>query len=143
MKSDFRPRRKCWKTKGFTDCLLLFHGTPQKNVESILKNNFDTSIIANGRACGNGVYFSECPDVSIGYSGRITGAKKVKGKKVKKQQQQEDQGQQVKATTSLILCKVLLGDNSTEHKHGREERCWAIVVPDVDQILPKYVINFN
>ena len=84
--------------------------------------------------------------MSIGYSGRITGAKKVKGKKVKQQQQQqqqEDQGQQVKTTTSLILCKVLLGENSTEHKHGNEERCWAIVVPDLDQILPKYVINFN
>ena len=54
----------------------------------------------------------------------------------------------MKATTSLILCKVLLKDNSKEQKKGlgkkaKDKRCWAIVMPNVDQILPKYVINFN
>ena len=48
--------------------LLLFHGTPQRNIDSIIRNNFDLSIRANGRALGDGVYFSEQPEVSVGYS---------------------------------------------------------------------------
>ena len=48
--------------------LLLFHGTPQQNVPSILRDNFDLSKVVNGRAHGNGVYFSEQPEVSLGYS---------------------------------------------------------------------------
>ena len=98
------------------DCCLLFHGTPQENIVSILKNNFDTSIIANGRAHGDGVYFSERPLVSLDYS---------KGRK------------------SLILCKVLLGKNCKQVMRGNDIRCWAVVVPDIKQILPKYVINFT
>ena len=47
--------------------LLLFHGTPQRNIDSIIRNNFDLSIRANGRALGDGVYFSEQPEVSLGY----------------------------------------------------------------------------
>ena len=102
--------------QGNGECLLLFHGTPQKNIIPILKSNFDLSITTNGRAYGDGVYFSECPEVSIGYS--------------------QDQ-------KSLILCKVLRGNNSKEVMKGDAGgRCWAVVVPGVDQILPKYVINF-
>ena len=97
------------------NCLLLFHGTRQMNIEPILKENFDLSKMVNGRMYGNGVYFSECPEVSLGYS------------------------QDFK---SLILCKVLVDKNCKEVKKG-DSRCWAIVVPDVDQILPKYVINFT
>ena len=86
-----------------------------KNIEPILKNNFDLSIRTNGRSYGDGVYFSECPEVSLGYS---------------------------KDLKTLILCKVLLGNNCKEVKRG-DSRCWAIVVPNVDQILPRYVINFT
>jgi len=97
-------------------CLLLFHGTPQSNIISILKNNFDLSIITNGRAYGHGVYFSECPEVSLGYS--------------------RDRG-------SLILCQVLRTKKCKEVQKDASNRFWAIVVPDTDLILPKYVINFK
>jgi hypothetical protein len=30
-----------------------------------------------------------------------------------------------------------------EVKQRKDKRCWAIVLPDVDQILPKYVVNFH
>jgi len=127
LEERFEAKKKDLITKeGSAECLLLFHGTPQKNIRPILENNFDVSIIANGRALGNGVYFSECPEVSMGYS--------------------IDQ-------KSLILCKVLRASNCVESRHpvvggkrkkGVEmDRCWAVVVPDVDQILPKYVINFT
>jgi len=127
LEAKFEAKKEELKKQGIEECLLLFHGTAQKNIQPILERNFDISIIANGRIYGNGVYFSECPEVSMGYS--------------------DDQ-------KSLVLCKVLTGNNSTVVKDPNnpntgfkrkrdDERFWAIVVPDVDQILPKYVINFT
>ena len=113
--------------------LLLFHGTPQQNVPSILKDNFDTSKVANGRAYGNGVYFSEQPEVSLGYSRKAPAAR---GKKRKLDEV-------VEPTTSLILCQVLMSENVREVKHPGMSTCWAIVVPDVDQILPRYVLHLK
>ena len=117
LKAKFEAKQADLRAKGCGECYLFFHGTPEKNIPSILRNNFDLSIVENGRAHGNGVYFSERPNVSLGY---CTDQKK------------------------LLLCKVLMGDNSTEVKKGNrnDPRCWAVVVPDVDQILPKYIINF-
>ena len=43
------------------DCLLLF---PQQNIHSILRHNFDLGRKVNGRVYGDGVYFSEQPEVS-------------------------------------------------------------------------------
>ena len=111
----FEKKREELRGEGIDDKpLLIFHGTPQANIEPILKNNFDVSKVANGRAYGNGVYFSEMPEVSLGYSVDMK---------------------------SLILCKVLLGRNSKEVMKTKDG-AWAVVVPDVNQILPKYVINF-
>ena len=111
--------------------LLLFHGTPQQNVPSILRDNFDLSKVVNGRAHGNGVYFSEQPEVSLGYANN--GGKKRK----------LDENKNEEATTSLILCQVLMGSNVKEVKHGGVSACWAIVVPEVDQILPRYVLHLK
>jgi len=122
LSSKFEKKEEEFSANGGNEgCLLLFHGTPQQNIELILKNNFDLSIKTNGRAYGDGVYFSECPEVSLGYS--------------------RDQ-------KSLILCKVLMAPNCKEVRHAPtakkgDPRCWAVVVPDVNQILPKYVINFT
>ena len=48
------------------------------------------------------------------------------------------------ARPSLILCQVLMGANVKEvfQKPG-EKRCWAIVVPNVDQILPRFVLHLK
>ena len=120
--------------------LLLFHGTPQQNVPSILRDNFDLSKVVNGRAHGNGVYFSEQPEVSLGYS--MTPANRgllSQGGKKRKL----DENKNEEATTSLILCQVLMGSNIKEVKHGGVSACWAIVVPEVDQILPRYVLHLK
>ena len=49
------------------------------------------------------------------------------------------------ARPSLILCQVLMAANVREvFKAGPGgERCWAIVVPDVDQILPRFVLHLK
>ena len=68
---------------------LLFHGTAQANVDSILSNNFSISHPFNRqdkemkRVFGEGIYFSEMPAVSLMYG------------------------------NGLILCKVLLGKCET------------------------------
>jgi len=119
LKAKFEKKRQDLKAKGVDDKpLLIFHGTPQANIDPILKNNFDLKKMVNGRAHGDGVYFSEMPEVSLGYS---------------------------RDMQSLILCMVLLGENAKVLKRKRQTEvgAWAVVVPDVDQILPKYVINFK
>ena len=92
--------------------LMIFHGTPAQNIDSIVKDNFKLSKITNGRVYGDGVYFSECPEISIKYS---------------------------QGWNQLILCQVLLGNStkgklspgfdSTEVPNKGEERCFAIVIP--------------
>ena len=59
LRASFKAKQKELEGKGKGGSLLLFHGTQQANIESILKNNFDLSIVTNGRRYGNGVYFSE------------------------------------------------------------------------------------
>ena len=41
--------------------------------------------------------------------------------------------------------QVLLGENATEVRagDGGDERVFTVVVPDVQQILPRFVINFK
>ena len=141
--------------------LLLFHGTPQQNTMSILRDNFDLSKRVNGRKYGDGVYFSEQPEVSIGYT--CTGFN-IAGKWVGKKATipilptapavpqspsasippTTSQTEAEAARPSLILCQVLMGANVKEvfQKPG-EKRCWAIVVPNVDQILPRFVLHLK
>ena len=47
--------------------VLAFHGTPAKNVDSIVRTNlqYQTSDLAHGRVYGPGNYFSEFPDTSL------------------------------------------------------------------------------
>jgi len=128
LEKKFNEKKLEFKKRGIDDkSLLIFHGTPQENIGSILKNNFNLNKVAHGRMYGRGVYFSEKPEVSMGYTQDMS---------------------------SLILCLVLPGDNSKEIKDdifggvfiddpSPKAGAWAIVVPDVDQILPKYVINFT
>ena len=112
----FESKREEFRSNGINcKTLLVFHGTPQANIERILKNNFDLSKVVDGRTYGDGVYFSEMPEVSLKYSLDMK---------------------------SLILCLVLPGTNSKEVMKTKEA-AYAVVVPNVDQILPKYVINFT
>ena len=103
--------------------LLLFHGTPQENIASILRDNFNLAKRVNGRKYGDGVYFSEQPEVSVGYTN--TGfdiAGKWVGKKAAPSATQQPVNpaaqidaetarpslpRKIKARPSLILCQVM------------------------------------
>ena len=68
LKRKFNAKKSKEVEEGGTgDSLMLFHGTPKENILPIVKYNFDPMIINNGRAYGDGVYFSECPEVSLRY----------------------------------------------------------------------------
>ena len=59
LKAKFDKQKEGLAKKGLGSSLLLYHGTPYANVESICRDNFNLATVANGRAHGNGVYFSE------------------------------------------------------------------------------------
>ena len=106
--------------------LYLFHGTKSAGIVSnIMDNNF---IPSTGGKFGAGVYFSEFPSYTFGYGG----------------------------SNHLILSKVLPGeikDCSSHHASQsgfdslggipRGERFSEIVIQNVDQILPCYVLHIS
>ena len=122
--SKFENKKKEFNRRNVDDRpIFCFHGTPQQNVDEILKLNFDLKKVKR-TAHGFGIYFSEQPDVSIGYAG---------------------------GSHSLILCQVLLGEPGKDSKEvgSGQEGCWAVIIGGdraegrMDQILPTYVVNFK
>ena len=75
--------------------------------------------------------------MSIGYSGLRPQGGRAKKRKLADEQEKEE------PTISLILCQVLMSDNVKEEKHPGVDACWAIVVPDINQILPRYVLHLK
>ncbi|KAI0799928.1 hypothetical protein GGR55DRAFT_692564 [Xylaria sp. FL0064] len=49
--------------------ILAWHGSPVGNWHSIIREGLNFNVTANGRAYGDGVYFSRSFDYSLGYSG--------------------------------------------------------------------------
>lgn len=82
LEAKFSAKQAEFKSKGIpSDPVFGFHGTAAKNIDSILKNNFDLNKV-KVFAYGFGIYFSEQPEVSQGYN---------------------------RDNKSFILCKLLIG----------------------------------
>ncbi|EDO36121.1 predicted protein, partial [Nematostella vectensis] len=63
----FEAKQKEFKSKGIPDGeILAYHGTRSANIDSILRNNLDIKF-AQRQAYGRGNYFSEFPEISMGY----------------------------------------------------------------------------
>ena len=127
--SKFRKKKEELKKKygkgKESKYILAFHGTKPDNVDQIMSQNFRLDKIKR-TAHGFGIYFSEFPDISIGYG------------------------------SGLILCKILPGrsyrgdtmpsgyDSNIvaphEHHQGRAD---MVIIGNPDQILPCYVIHFS
>jgi len=126
------------KYPGGSECkpILAFHGTKLANVDKIVQENFDLSKLASSTGdrgfYGAGIYFSEFPEVSIAYGN----------------------------TGKLLLCKVLPGKSydcpcrmlgqalqqgydSHRVSADSQGRGQELVIFNVDQILPCYVINYK
>ena len=126
----FQQKMDDFKSRGVDSRFILgFHGTSSNNIDAIVKKNFDMSQIIRA-AHGRGIYFSEFPDVSIGYA---------------------------QGSNQLLLCRVLPGKSydgsagvmgniphgydSIRVSQGSQGQGWAIVIDNADQILPCYVIT--
>ena len=65
--NNFNQKRNHFKARGIdTQELALFHGTKEANVDSIMSNNFDPAK-SHRQRYGRGIYFSEFPDICLGY----------------------------------------------------------------------------
>jgi len=116
-----------------TDDLMLFHGCPSSSaIEKIVQYNFDLDAEpVNGRKFGDGIYFGDL-DVAANYSGQ---------------------------TGQILYCKVLIGkmaNGTGGAKKNYEAEGYdssimiksaggvhALVVSDVDMILPEFLIHFS
>ena len=79
---------------------ILFHGTVKRNLYSIVENGLIIQrVYANGRAFGNGLYFAEQPEKSIGYTS-VGSARWTNGKEDK---------------SVLLLYEVALGKMDVVH----------------------------
>ena len=89
LEARFNSKQAEFKRQGIpSDPILAFHGTNVANIDLILKNNFCLSKVAR-TAHGFGIYFSEQPEVSVGYAD---------------------------GCRSFLLCKLLLGTPGTNCK---------------------------
>ncbi len=112
--------------------LLLFHGTTEENMESIIKTNFLISKVGSKTDMGwygKGIYFSEHASLSIGYSS---------------------------GNPHLLICMVLIGKafrmeniqtgcaiKEGYDSHVAPDGCSEVVIFDTDQIIPIYKVKFN
>ena len=126
MKKTFKSR---YTSEEETEYILAFHGTPKpENIESVITNNFSMSYAgkSHGQRYGKGIYFSEFASVSENY-----------GRK----------------NNCLLLCKILQGSHckgdykkvgwNKQTNSDPNEKGWAVIIKNVDQILPCYVIHLK
>ena len=71
--------------------------------------------------------------MSIGYSGL-----RPRGGRAKKRKLADEHEEKEEPTISLLMA-----DNVKEQKQPGVDACWAIVVPDINQILPRYVLHLK
>ena len=119
------------KYKGSTESefVLAFHGTPNpENIDKIVRENFRMDKIKR-TAHGHGIYFSEFPEVSLGYAG---------------------------SNLKLLLCQILPGHSHEEdcrssacccdsHRIGKQAdgRGQMIVMFNTNRILPCYELHLS
>ena len=106
--------------------ILAFHGTPFDNPELIMKENFRTDKVKR-TAHGFGIYFSEYPEVSLGYGKHLILARVVPGK----------QGEAAACPNR---------DNCEDHdshlvQPNEQKYSQQVVIRDVDQILPMFILH--
>lgn len=116
--------------------ILAFHGTKLENIPNIVQANFDLSKLASNTGdrgfYGAGIYFSEFPEVSLGYgnTGRLLLCRVLPGKSYD--------------CKSMMLGQSLqTGFDSHRFGPDAEGRGNELVIFDADQILPCYVINYK
>eukprot|EP01083_Nonionella_stella_P260567 888275_1 len=116
--------------------VLAWHGTKPQHIGSIVENNFDLSRLSassgNTGYFGSGIYFSEYASISSGYGKGLLLCKVILGKayRMKTTQQQNGRVLEEGYDSHLVVAR-------NNNDYGQE-----IVIFDVDQILPCYVVKY-
>jgi len=116
--------------------VLAWHGTKRKNIDSIVENNFDLNRLSVNSGdtgwYGCGIYFSEYASISSGYGDGLLLCKVILGKSYRMSTAHKQTGRGLQAGFDSHL---VVGDSHSQY--GQE-----IVIFDVDQILPCYIIKY-
>eukprot|EP00483_Globobulimina_turgida_P002121 UN02123 len=130
----FEAKKKILMNK--LNIVLAWHGTAKDNVESIVLNNFDLSRLSESSGdngwYGSGIYFSEYASISRGYGDSLLLCKVILGKTFRMNANQQQTGRQLQNGYDSHL---VVGHNNNQY--GQE-----IVIFDIDQILPCYIVKY-
>jgi len=133
-KKQLMAKHKC-KENGL-NIILAWHGTAAANVQNIVTNNFSLAKLGahtgNKGAYGAGIYFSEFAKVSGAYGDGLMLCKVILGKQYQMTTAQAQVGRSLEPGYDSHV--VVSGATS---KYGQE-----VVIFDVDQILPCYIIKY-
>eukprot|EP00667_Euglena_gracilis_P000085 EG_transcript_85 len=129
----FEAKKKQLAASGKGDAILAFHGTRLRaSIDSIVHNNFDPQLVGSATGCvhGLGFYFSEFPDISLGYGQHLLLCQVLVGKEYDEQPRDNFNGKPLKA-----------GYNSHRVQANAAGCAAMVIVADPDQILPLYVLH--
>ena len=133
-----RQNLKRDRGEDFAKEILAFHGTPLKDPDPIMKDNFSLDKIQRTRH-GFGVYFSEFPDVAINYAGgeRFAGslimARVLIGKQI-----------EARSCPMMQIDKYICKEHDSHLVNPQEDNySQMVIIQDMDQILPQYNIHWK
>eukprot|EP00483_Globobulimina_turgida_P011213 UN11234 len=131
----FQAKKSKMKSRlgtGGANTILAWHGTPAANIDSIVENNFSLSNLSKNSGdtgyYGAGIYFSEYANVSQAYGDGLLLCKIMLGKTYKMQ--------------SIKVGRQLKNGYDSHMAGGSGKYGTEIVIFDMDQILPCYVVKY-
>jgi len=132
----FERKKQDFKNGNKDNIIHAFHATHDRsNIDRIIANNFDVTRIGSATDAGwygRGFYFSEFPDVSLGYGGHLLLCRLLPGRVRDLSATQRMDGQEL--TPGFDSHRV----SSDGNGYGQE-----LVIANPDQILPCYVLHLS
>ncbi len=128
LEAKFKAKAAEFKARRISDkCILAFHATDAKNIDSILKTNLNYDRTTHGRVYGDGVYFSEFPDFSLRYGNGLILFEVMPGREC------------IYNGTK----GVPIGYNSLKVAADKDGCGEQLVITDCAQFYPRYVFHFK
>lgn len=99
--------------------IFVFHGTDSVAIDKIAREGFKIGgtegvAIKTGAAFGRGVYTAVNPDISVVYS---------------------------RGSNMMLLSRCIKGSHGLHHTHGGNDV--VLVIKNVSQLLPRYVVHYS
>ena len=115
------------------DYVLAYHGTQPGNIDSILKSNLN---IKKREAHGPGYYFSEFPDVSLGYGTGLIVFKVLNGKEYVGSNYNDHVGPNAKFQSKKVPSSSTIANNAQGYGD-------MLIVENNEQFVPYCVLNLS